>query len=175
MILTENVETLSYTRDWIGWECGVAVNKEIWVFEHNKSSGRISVAVPRLNHYVCFGQDGEWRAYLHTIINSDDDSNVLPTLAATTTGGAMLNEEDRGEGAVAGFLVGMVKLALDQCSKPSLGISIRCGHCLANYRVHLPARKVGFRCPVCHTKLVFAPVNNQTVAPLPNGLLQFRP
>src|SRR4051812_36572209 len=47
VLLSRNVEDLNYTRDWITWECGTALNKEVWVFEQLGERG-ISVAVPRV-------------------------------------------------------------------------------------------------------------------------------
>src|SRR4051812_44888004 len=53
VLLSRNVEQLSYTRDWITWECGTALNKDVWVFEPLDHRG-ISVAVPRVSHYAVF-------------------------------------------------------------------------------------------------------------------------
>src|SRR5713226_7371025 len=51
VLLSENVEKISHTRDWMNWECGIARNKELWVFEPFESLGKISVVVPHFNHY----------------------------------------------------------------------------------------------------------------------------
>jgi hypothetical protein len=147
VLLSENVENLRQTRDWVSWECGAAKNKDIWVFEPLESLGKVQVVVPRFNHYVLFERNDEWRKYHRSIIESYDDSHVIPTLSATTTGGALLNEEDRGSGAVAGFAVGLVGLLLHSMSKPSYGIDVRCWKCLSNYKVH---RYGCFRCAVCN-------------------------
>src|ERR1700758_4772256 len=52
VLLSENVQQGPHTRDWIVWECGAAINKEIWLFEPTASLGRIRVVVPRFNHYA---------------------------------------------------------------------------------------------------------------------------
>jgi hypothetical protein len=148
VLLSETVENLPHTRDWINWECGVAVQKEIWVFEPLGSLGKIRVVVPRFNHYAVFSRDEEWRTYLRSAIDSYDDSHVLPTLAATTGGGALLGE---GVGAGIGLGVGLIALILQNKSKPPLGVQIACCRCGGNYRVHRYGR---FRCAVCNAWLL---------------------
>ncbi len=135
------------SRDWIVWECGAAKNKDIWVFEPLESLGNIRVTIPRFNHYVLFEQGDEWRKYLRSIIESYDDSHIIPTLSATSAGGALLSEKDRGSGAAVGFAVGLVGLLLHSMSKPSFGINVRCWHCSSNYKVH---RYGAFRCAICN-------------------------
>ncbi len=147
VLLSENVENLKHTRDWITWECGTAKNKYIWIFEPVESLGKIRVIIPRLNHYVLFEKTEEWRKYLRSIIENYDDSHVVPTLSAATVGGALLNERDRGEGAAAGFAVGLAGLLLFNKSKPSFGIDVQCWKCSSNYKIH---RYGKFRCAVCN-------------------------
>lgn len=154
VLLSETVESLPHTRDWINWECGTASNKEIWVFEPVESVGKISIVIPRFNHYALFERTPEWRKYLLAIIDSYDDSHVLPTLSATTGGGAMINEEDRGTGAAAGFAIGLVGLLLHNMTKPAFGIPVRCWKCCSNYRVH---RYGQFRCAVCNAYSILRP------------------
>ena len=147
VLLSETVERLPHTRDWINWECGTATNKDIWVFEPSESLGIIRIVIPRFNHYVLFERTPEWRKYLLSIINSYDDSYVIPALAATTGGGALFNQKDRGTGAAVGLGVGLLGLILHTLSKPSFGVQVRCWKCCSNYRVH---RYGHFRCAVCN-------------------------
>jgi hypothetical protein len=151
VVLSENVESLSHTRDWVAWECGSAGNKDIWVFEPLASLGRIRVVVPRFSHYALFEQTLEWRNYLRSIIDTYDDSHVIPILSATTGAGAVLNEDDPGNGAAGGFFLGLAGLLLQSMSKPSFGISVKCLKCFSNYRVH---RYGNFRCGVCNADLL---------------------
>jgi hypothetical protein len=151
MLLSETVEQLKHTRDWINWECGVAVNKQIMVLEPFESLGRVRVVVPRFDHYVLYDRTELWRKYLRSIIETFDDSHVLPTLAATTGGGALLNEKDRGGGAATGFLIGLAGLILDSATKPSYGIQVNCWKCFSTYKVH---RYGNFRCAVCNADSV---------------------
>lgn len=148
VMLSETVEKLPYTRDWINWECGVAVQKEIWVFEPFGSLGRIRVVVPRFNHYAVFSRDDEWRTYLLSVIGSYDDSHVLPTLAAATGTGALFGEV---VGAGIGLGVGLIALILRNTNKQPLGLQITCCKCRANYRIH---RYGQFRCAVCNAGLL---------------------
>ena len=154
VLLSESVASLPHTRDWINWECGTANNKEIWVFEPLESFGKVSIVIPRFSHYVLFEKTLEWRKYVLAIIGSYDDSHVIPTLSASTGGGALLNEEDRGAGAAAGFALGLVGLLLHSITKPSFGVPVRCWKCFSNYRVH---RYGHFRCAVCNASSILRP------------------
>ena len=150
VFLSENVESLRSTRDWVNWECGVAANKDIWVFEPFESLGKISVVVPRLTHYVRYVKNDDWREYFRSVIDSYDDSNILLALSASAATGAALNDKDRSEGALTGLAMGVAGLVLHGLSKPSFGMPVRCGKCQANYRVHIPNGRGIFRCPVCN-------------------------
>jgi hypothetical protein len=151
VVLSENVEVLRHTRDWINWECGTTKNKDIWIFEPLASLGKIRVPVPRFNHYALFERTDEWRKYLRSIIETYDDSHIIPALSASTAAGAFLNEKDRGSGAAAGFGVGLVGLLLHSVTKPSYGIDVKCLKCSSNYKIH---RDGNFRCAVCNADLV---------------------
>jgi hypothetical protein len=153
VLLSENVEELQHTRDWVTWECGRAVNKEVWVFEPAASHGKISIAVPKVNHYVIYEETEEWRVYIRSIIENYDDSKVLPTLLATATTGAAINDKDRVDGAIGGLAVGVLGLLLQAATKPSLGFEMRCYNCWSVYRLH-KGNTGEFRCPVCNAKLV---------------------
>jgi len=65
VLLSENIESLHYTRDWILWECGKSMNKEIWVLEPDESLDKIKVVVPRFNHYVRYERTKAWRDYIN--------------------------------------------------------------------------------------------------------------
>lgn len=152
VLLSKNVENLKHTRDWVNWECGVAKNKEIWVFEPVETLGKVSVIVPRLNHYVLFENTDEWRQYLRAIISSYDDSHVIPTLSAATASGALVSKKDPGAGAMVGFFAGLGALIIRNLSQPSLGVGVKCWKCSSNYKIH---RYGNFRCPVCNAESAF--------------------
>ncbi len=152
VLLGSNVQNLPHTREWIAWECGRAINKDVWVFEPASLAGSIDLAIPKLNHYVIFEETEEWRVYLRSIIENYDDSKVLPTLSTTTTAGAMLHDKDRIAGAVGGFAVGTLLLLLQAAQKPALGFEMRCYNCWSVYRLHT-GKLDPFRCPVCNTSL----------------------
>jgi len=150
VLLSENVENLKNTRDWIGWECGIAENKPIWIFEPSNSLHKVSVVVPRFNDYVMYDMNDTWREYIRTLISSYDDSHILPLLSAATGGGAILNDKDRGTGAVIGFLAGIGGLIVNSVMKKPLGIGVHCTKCFAVYKIH---RFGEFRCAVCNAQL----------------------
>ena len=56
VLIGMNVEILKHTRDWVGWESGVAAltaletNKDVWVLESVAEMDRLSVVIPHLRH-----------------------------------------------------------------------------------------------------------------------------
>ena len=151
MLLSENVENLKHTRDWVNWECGTVKNKDVWVFEPLASLGKISVIIPHFNHYVLFEQNDIWRNHIRSVIESYDDSHVWPTLSTAAASGAMINKKDQVTGAAVGAAFGLAGLILMDMAKPSLGIEVKCQKCLSNYKIH---RYGTFRCAVCNASLI---------------------
>jgi hypothetical protein len=148
VILSQNVQNIPHTRDWVVWEAGVAKNKDIWIFEPLRQFGSISVITPYLKHYIIFEINNPYLGYIRKVVESSDDSHVLPTLLVTTGIGALLG---KGEGAVVGALGG---LAISDKSKDRpAGIEIRCFSCSSSYNVHIPQGTNTFRCPVCNAFL----------------------
>jgi hypothetical protein len=104
--LGKHVEGLKHTRDWLGWERGVAAatametNKDVWVTESIAETDGLSVIVPHLHHYVCFDRAKEfWQGYLTQIILSYDDSHFLKVISAGAATGAALGKAPCGEPA----------------------------------------------------------------------------
>jgi len=153
VILSQNVQDIPYTRDWVVWEIGVAKNRDIWVFEPISQLGRISVVTPYLRHYVIFDTKDDWLDYIRRIIESYDDSHVLPTVLATTLTGTALGTLVRhpGLGVVAGTLTGI--MISDKSKERPTGIGVECCNCSSSYNIHIPQGLNIFRCPVCNTYL----------------------
>ena len=159
VILSQNVEKIPYTRDWVVWETGVAKNKDIWVFEPHSQYGQISVITPFIRHYVVFGVSDDWLCYIRRIIESYDDSQALPT--AVVTGGlgvvigSSLSEEGDSSGAVLGGSGGAILGAMlsNKSKYCPRGLPIECINCNSVYSVHLSQGINTIRCPVCNTAL----------------------
>lgn len=151
VILSSNVENIPHTRDWVVWETGMAKNRDIWVFEPYPQLGRISVVTPYLRHYVVFDLNDAWLGYIRRIIESYDDSHVLPTLMGTGGIGALLAEKDKIGGAALGTLVGLA--ISDKSNERPMGIGVECSNCSSSYNIHIPQGLELFRCPVCNTYL----------------------
>jgi hypothetical protein len=136
----------------VNWESGIAgKNKDVWIFEPYSQFGRISVVTPKLRHYVVFDLTDEWLGYIKKIIESYDDSHILPAIVVGGGLGAILAEKDRAGTAVAGAII-----ALALTNKTHAGINgdgVLCPHCHSVYSVHLPKGIDTFRCPVCNTNL----------------------
>jgi hypothetical protein len=156
VLLGKHVEELKHTRDWVGWESGVAAataletNKDVWVLESIAEMENLSVVIPHLRHYVCLDEREQfWQGYLTQIILAYDDSHFLKVMSAGAATGAALG---KGEGALWGAGVGMILAAMASQAKPA-GLPIRCPQCLSFYSVHLAEARM--RCPVCNARLVF--------------------
>jgi len=152
VLLSENVEKLKHTRDWVNWECAVANNKEIWVFEPSESFGAITVVTPSATHYARYQRTDDWRAFIQSIVENYDDSHVLPTLSASAVGGALLNPKSPADGIAGGLVLGVGTLIFGALSRPRFGVPVLCYHCPATYTVVTP--QLTFRCPVCNSQSV---------------------
>ncbi len=157
VLLGRNIEELKHTRDWVGWESGVAAgaamqtNRDIWVLESIVEMDQLSVVIPHLRHYVCFDHRQDfWQGYLTQIVNSYDDSHFLKAVSAGAATGGVLG---KGEGAMWGAGVGFLLAAMAGSQGRPPGISITCPRCSSFYNVHLAEPRM--RCPVCNTRLVF--------------------
>jgi len=81
VLLSNMVERLKHTRDWVGWEGGVAgltaleTNKDVWVLEPVADLGKLSIIVP---HFPALRrirpETAKMQGYLTQIISSYDDS-----------------------------------------------------------------------------------------------------
>lgn len=149
VILSMNVQAIPHTRDWVNWETGASKNKDIWVFEPYTQLGRISIATPRLTHYVIFDTNESYFDYIKKIIETYDDSHVLPTLISTTGAGALMGQAG---GAVIGMIAGLAISNKTKMERPN-GQRIRCIRCSSLYNIHLPQGMNKFRCPVCNIVL----------------------
>lgn len=148
-LLSESVERLLFTRDWVLWENGKVTNKDIWLFEPEESFGKITVLLPRFRHYVRYQRNSGWREYVNSIVRSYDDSSVLGWAGAGAGIGAMLSAEDRGAGAFLGGLAGAIAESIGRATAPS-GIAVTCLKCSYSYGVHLPDTVSQFRCARCN-------------------------
>jgi hypothetical protein len=151
VVVTKNLLTLPHTRDWVLWESGVAANRDIWVFEPRQQLGQVNVITPFLKHYALFELTDPWFSYLRQIIESYDDSHVLPTVLATGGLGAGIA---KGEGAIIGAGVGLFIAAIVN-PRPQ-GMSVSCIQCASTYAIHLTVGELLFRCPVCNKSLLLS-------------------
>lgn len=148
ILLSETVQTLQQTRDWVLYECGAAGAKQkpIWVFESYESFCRIDVTIPRFEHYVRFKTDGQnrevWRGYIHNIAASYSSTPFLakagPTALGAWLGGPLV--------ALGGLLLGSV--LAPSVDRPA-GYPTGCPICGKRFVVHLPSPSDYFRCPAC--------------------------
>jgi len=155
VILSQNVQDIPHTRDWVVWETGVAKNKDIWIFEPYPQFGKISVVTPFLRHYAIFALNDSWLGYIRRIIESYDDSHTLGTALVTGGLGAIIGSalsEDESEGAIAGgILGGLYGLAVSDKTKfRPTGLKTECVSCSSTYAVHIPQGMTTIRCPVCN-------------------------
>jgi len=149
VVLTENVNHLQHTRDWVVWESGVAssAKKDVWIFEPLAQVGRVSVVVPHFTHYVLIEQTDSYLAYLRKIVESYDNSDALGAAIA----GAGLGAAGGLPGAALGAIGGLI-LSDKSASRPQ-GVQISCPKCVSTYRIHIPQGLKSFRCAVCNQNL----------------------
>lgn len=154
ILLSPNVNNIPHTRDWVLYETGAASTKDVWVFERYSDRGKVSVAIPHLQHYVVYDDNEQSLAYVSNIVRGYDDSHVLGTAIGAGLGALLGGEKDAGRGAVAGGAFGY---ALTKKQVPELvGQLVRCLSCQAVYQVHLPRELRTFRCPVCNNALMLS-------------------
>lgn len=139
------------------WESALAspMGKDIWLFEPFESVGSIDIIIPHVDHYIIYEQKDKYQTYIKKIIESYDDSQVLP---ATIIGGAigalgeiiLTNDEHP---PVLGGLLGSIGGAFlaDPSKKRPKGVPVRCNNCNALYKIHMKRDKI--RCPVCNAIL----------------------
>jgi hypothetical protein len=143
VLLSETVQGLQHTRDWILFECGLAKNKPIWIFEPYESYGRITVTMPRFNHYVRFRNDSVFRQYIHSIAASYNDGPMWGKIGSTTLGGMAYGPW----GALGGLVLGL--LAFPGREAPT-GIVKQCPKCSRKFGIHIPDIRDSMRCPNCN-------------------------
>jgi hypothetical protein len=154
VVVTPNVSNLPHTRDWVTWESGCGSSKDVWVLERASLVGQTTVAIPRPRHYVVFEPTEAWFPYFRLIIESYDDSHVLPSAAAGSGVGALLAvaaEAALGPAVFVGALVGMV-LSSKEKQRP-VGVEMQCAACGSTYSAHLPKGWTHLRCPVCNSAM----------------------
>jgi hypothetical protein len=144
VLLSEIVEALPTARDWILFECGIAAAKQkpVWVFEPYQSFGKITITIPRFDHYVRFNDNDAWRHYLHSIAASYNDAPMLGRVAVTILGGIAFGVP----GALVSLLGGV---ALFQTPERPAGYLTSCPICKRSFAAHLPDERQPFRCPNC--------------------------
>jgi hypothetical protein len=166
-LLSETVENLLFTRDWMLWENGKVTNKDIWLFEPEESLGKVTVLLPRFRHLVRYRRDIGWRGRVNSVVRSYDDSSMLGWAGAGAGIGAMLSEEDRGGGAIFGGVVGAIVESVRRSKAPT-GAPVTCLKCSYNYSVHLSGTARQFRCARCNNRMELIQPHAQTV---PTGQL----
>jgi hypothetical protein len=76
--LSPNVQSIQHTRDWVASESGVAVNKDVWVFERLRDRGSVFVVTPFLRHYILYETPRPFISPVRSIIKSYDDPTSCP-------------------------------------------------------------------------------------------------
>lgn len=155
VILSESVQNIPHTRDWIVWEAGASKNKDIWIFEHYQQLCRISVIIPYFRHYIIFDTNDIFFNYIRKIIESYDDSHKLLMVLSILTGaaiGAAAAKKNKLEGAIVGGAVGTLGAIAIMSNKPKerpMGEWVIC-ECGSSYNIHIPLGISKFRCPACN-------------------------
>lgn len=145
VLLSQNVDSLDHTRDWIGYEVGYAKgaqggNKDVWVFEHVNDTGRLTKVIPNFDHYVVYDTSDTALMFIKAVVESYDDGRVLRNVAVGTGIGAIIGMPWIGAGVAAVY-------SNLSTGRPQ-GIEVICG-CLLKYKIHLPEQMLQFQCANC--------------------------
>lgn len=140
MLLGPNVQRKQHIRDWVVWESGIAstMGKDIWVFEPCERLGEINVTIPHVDHYMVYQPTKDYQDYTKQIIESYDDSQVLPNAFKVSALGGSRRELIRA-------------LMADPSEKRPNGAPIKCPKCQVSYRLHTHLDTI--RCPACNSWL----------------------
>jgi hypothetical protein len=157
VLLSQNVDSLDHTRDWIGYEVGYAKgaqggNKDVWVFEHVNDAGQLTKVIPNFDHYVVYDESDTALMFMKAVVESYDDGRVLRNVAVGTGLGAMVGMPWIGAGVAAVYS--------NLSTGRPVGIETICG-CSLKYRIHLPEQMTQLRCPKCRNWYYRPSVNPQ--------------
>lgn len=156
VILSKNVVENQHTRDWINFECGSAVGKDVWVFEPSDQTDKIDVVIPSTRNYVIFNNTDNFLNYFVKIIQSyDDTGQSSAALLGAGVGAALghsLAEEDKQLGAILGGFGGLIAgvYLSDKKGVRPPGLGHTCKKCRSSYNLHIGKNTKKFRCPVCN-------------------------
>ncbi len=148
VLLGPNVQRIRHTRDWVVWESAIAspMHKDIWVFEPHERLGEIDVIIPHVDHYMVYQQTKDYQEYIRQIIESYDDSQVLPT---ALVGAALWQLTEKT--LLDAFLIDA--LIADPSEKRPRGVPIKCPKCQVSHRLHtLHTHLDTIRCPACNSQ-----------------------
>ncbi len=143
------IESMSHTRDWITWECGIAnsLNKEIWMFEKSTQTRINKMVIPHVDNLIVYEPNNEdWIRYLLPIINKFEE---FSTIATPVIGAAIvaLISEDKVMGGLLGLSIGAL---LNKQNPVPNGEWFMCSKkCKSNFKIHIPPNQL-FRCPICN-------------------------
>jgi len=139
VLLGPNVQRIRHTRDWVVWESAIAspLHKDIWVFEPHERLGEIDVIIPHVDHYMVYQQTKDYQEYIRQIIESYDDSQVLPNALEVA--------------ALGGLRKDLIRVLMaDPSEKRPNGAPIKCPKCQVSYRLHTHLDTI--RCPPCNSR-----------------------
>ena len=146
VLLGPEMASLAHTQVWVGSETGAVLPpKEVWVFEHHQNVS--GVPIPNTHHYMPYSFEIQDEEYIKAIIESYDDSPIIPGVVA----GGLLGAPAGPPGILVGALFGGV--AANPAKNRPMGVPVKCPNqgCQSGYRLH---RKVDLApCPVCRTSV----------------------
>jgi predicted Zn finger-like uncharacterized protein len=121
-----------------------AQGKDVYVFEHCEDLKRISIQVPRVNHYFALYITNAWTDEVVKTAETFEGSKPLPapypdaTLKLLSTAAVWIS-----------FAEGSGISLFDFSTSRPIGRKTTCPNCAAVYNLHLPADMKIVRCPAC--------------------------
>jgi hypothetical protein len=164
LLLTENVISTKYTRNWVAYEVGLAhgLNKPIWVFEDENKPIK-DFPVPHVDYYFLYDPSlrEDWKTIEEEFKKwSESPQHGAMPILGLLIGGLLGGPIGALGGLIGGGVIAQQKIEEIRNSPPEGFNKIRvlCPECNSTYVVIAKNETLlnGFLCPVCRKPLKLA-------------------
>lgn len=149
ILLTAAMANNKFLRSQVRSVCDYAAGKDVWIFEPATEFGLVAATVKNFKHYARFETHDGWADYTEALIKFYDDAGIVPLLAASAGGGALLADKDKVAGGMVGLVLGLGAWFLNRSNRVEFGQETICRRCARKFQLHLTAGECEFRCAFC--------------------------
>ena len=144
-VLSTDAEFADRAKAWFPWVTNLAMDKDIWVFEHCEDLKRIPVLIPHLGNYVAYYISNAWSDYVTKIAEIYEK----PKAVAASMPDVLWKSLTPAEESI--FFNPSTGFALfDYSTARPTGFKALCPNCSSAYGLHVPAEMKVIRCPSCN-------------------------